>query len=165
MFWHCEIILYFFSWGSETLISLEFISTPRNCKIWHRCNTDLFLLIQKPKVCRILKCPLSWINCFFVDAIIEVLSRNIIGLTFNFHSTNIEIFISFLNTLGAELRPSKDIETDKHSLSIWTWYIAGSMNEEKLQNKRPSHVTVLLETFFSKKIDLSFWSDRMKCTN
>ena len=125
-----------------------------------------FCWSQNPKFVEgILKCPLSWINSFFVHAIIEVLSRNIIGLTFNFHSTNIEIFISFLNTLGAELRPSKDIETDKHSLSIWTWYIAGSMNEEKLQNKRPSHVTVLLETFFSKKIDLSFWSDRMKCTN
>ena len=48
--WHCEIILSFFPWGSDTLISLEFFSIPRNCKIWHGCNTDLFLLTTNPKV-------------------------------------------------------------------------------------------------------------------
>ena len=36
--WHFEIILSFFSWWNDTLVSLVFVSTPRNCKIWQECN-------------------------------------------------------------------------------------------------------------------------------
>ena len=71
--------------------------------------------------------------------------------------------------LELNLGQSKGIETNKDSLSIWTWYISGSLNEGELQNKRPLCLSCTYNRssgeLVSKEIYLPFWGAHMGCTD
>ena len=78
--WHCEIILSFVSCGINAFILEIFFSHLES-----------------------VKSGMDVTQIFVVDVIIKISSRSI-SFAFNFRMTEIGIVISFVNTLGAELR-------------------------------------------------------------
>ena len=110
VFWHCCIIFPFFSCGRVSVISIEFISIPKNCIFWHGSSTDVLWFIRKPRFwIRYIRVSVVRVSSSLEEAIRRISSRKIISRIYSFLNRKMRIFIKFVNILvaGPRLKQKK----------------------------------------------------------